>query len=173
MSALPVKFRWDGDAMVPATSFWSRKADEEFIVGQTYAMTPVGARSQQSHNHYFAVIADAWSNLPDELLEIYPTAEHLRKKALIRKGYRDEREHVCGSDAEAQRLAATIRPLDSYAIIETRGRVVRIWTAKSQSNAAMPGNGEFQASKADVLAFIDDLLGAERGTVEKHGGMAA
>jgi len=159
--------------MVPDGSFFARKADEQFVVGQAYLMEPVGGRSKVSHNHYFATIADAVENLPDELREIYPTSEHLRKKALIRKGYRDEREHVCGSDAEALRLAATIRPLDTYAIIETRGRVVRIWTAKSQSHAAMPGNGEFQQSKSDVLEFIDALLGTPTGTVEKHAARAA
>jgi len=169
----PIKMAWDGESFTPAGQYWARKADEQFVVGEHYLMAPTGGRSTVSHNHYFAAIADAHGNLPDYLLEIYPTPEHLRKKALIRKGYRDEREHVCASAAEARRLVATIRPLDDYAIIEARENVVRIWTAKSQSKPAMPSNGEFQRSKSDVLEFIDGLLGTERGTVEKHAARAA
>jgi hypothetical protein len=124
-------------------------------------------RSTNSHNHYFATITDAHETLPDELREIYPTPEHLRKKALIRKGWRDEREFVCESKAAAERLAAFMKPLDGYAIIEARESVVRVWTAKSQSKKGMPGKGEFQRSKQDVLDFIDDLLGVERGATAK------
>lgn len=169
----PLKMQWTGEAFVPVGAYWQRKADDELTVGEIYQVSPGSGRSQVSHNHYFAAISDAHSNLPDDMLEIYPTPEHLRKKALIRKGYRDEREFVCDSEAAARRLVMTIRPLDDYAIIEARGCVVRIWTAKSQSKAAMPGNKEFQQSKSDVLDFIDDLLGVDRGAVAEHAGKAA
>ena len=33
----------------------------------------------------------------------------------------------------------------------------------AKKRKAMPGKGEFQRSKQDVLDFIDNLLGVERG----------
>lgn len=163
----PIRFSWNGEALVPLGGFATRQANEHFVVGEQYKMVEHADRSINSHNHYFATIADAVETMPDELRETYPTAEHLRKKALIRKGWRDEREFVCDSKAAAARLAAFIKPLDTYAIIEHRETVVRVWTAKSQSKKAMPGKGEFQRSKQDVLDFIDDLLGVERGETAK------
>lgn len=167
MSAPPIRFAWNGDALVPAGGFATRQANEHFVVGEQYRMVEHADRSVNSHNHFFATISDAHGSLPDEFLEIYPTPEHLRKKALIRKGWRDEREFVCDSKAAAERLAAFMKPLDDYAIIEARETVVRVWTARSQSKKAMPGKGEFQRSKQDVLDFIDDLLGVERGDTAK------
>ncbi|MCK0312242.1 hypothetical protein, partial [Salmonella sp. 15E557] len=87
-------------------------------------------RSDVSHNHFFASIKNGFDNLPDDLHEDFPTTEHLRKKALIRKGYCDERSIVCASKAEALRLAGFIRPMDDYAIVTARESVVRVWTAK-------------------------------------------
>lgn len=159
----PIRFSWTGEALIPVGGFARREADEHFVVGEHYKMVEHVDRSINSHNHYFAAIADAHETMPDELREIYPTPEHLRKKALIRKGWRDEREFVCESKAAAERLAAFMKPMDGYAIIEARDTVVRVWTAKSQKKKAMPGKGEFQRSKQDVLDFIDDLLGVERG----------
>lgn len=169
MTARPIMFQWTDDGhMVPASQFHARRADEQFCVGDTYSMVQQAQRSPSSHNHFFACIATAHDSLPDELLEVYPTPEHLRKKALIRKGYRNEREYVCASAAAARDLVLTIRDLDDYAIIEARDSVVRIWTAKSQSRAAMPGNGEFQRSKAEVLDFIADLLGVDPETLGRQ-----
>lgn len=162
----PIVFQWDGEAMVPASQFWSRKADQEFVVGEVYKLVEHHDRSASSHRHYFAVIADAWRTLPDMVLEQYPTSEHLRKKALVWKGYRDERTIVAASQAEAERVAAFIKPMDDFAIVTVRDAVVRVWTAKSQSTKAM-GAKDFQQSKSDVLDFIDDLLGVERGSTAK------
>jgi hypothetical protein len=163
----PILLRYEGDGEFRVLSnYWASRADREFVVGETYKMVEHHDRSTASHNHFFASIANAHGNLPDELLEIYPSTEHLRKKALIRKGYRDEREYVCASKAAAAELVRTIRVLDDYAIIEARENVVRIWTAKSQSVKAM-GAKEFQESKTAVLDFIDNLLGVEPGATAK------
>lgn len=167
MSRAPIILRYEGDGEFRVlSSYWAARADREFVVGETYKMAEQHDRSSASHNHYFASIAKGHGNLPGELLEIYPSTEHLRKKALIRKGYRDEREYVCASKAAALELVRTIRVLDDYAIIEARENVVRIWTAKSQSVKAM-GPKEFQESKQAVLDFIDDLLGVERGATAR------
>lgn len=166
MSSAPMLFHWTGEAMVPASAFWARKADQEYVVGENYKLIEHHDRSANSHRHYFASIADAHGNLPDELLEQYPTPEHLRKRALVFKGYRDERTIVCATAAEAQRVGAFIKPMDDFAVVTVRDAVVRVWTAKSQSTKAM-GAKDFQQSKSDVLDFIDDLLGVERGSTAR------
>lgn len=163
----PITFRWNGEAMEPATGFWFAKANKEFVVGETYPMVEHHEASGKSRGHYFASIADAHGNLPDEMLDAYPTKEHLRKKALIFKGWREERLHPCRTEGEAQRLAAFVKPMDDFAVITVRDAVVRVWTAKSQSAKAM-GAKDFQRSKQDVLDFCDDLLGVERGETARN-----
>ncbi len=172
MSA-PLLFQYMGEGEFKSPSgYWARRADLTYVIGEAYKLTEHHDRSANSHRHFFAVVNDAWSTLPDEHLETYPTSEHLRKKALIWKGYRDERSIVCASAAEAARVAAFVKPMDDFAVVTVRDAVVRVWTAKSQSMKAMP-NGEFQRSKSDVLDFVADLLGVTSDDLAKNGGMAA
>src|SRR3546814_9642927 len=58
----------------------------------------------------------------------FATPDHLRRWALIRAGYRDERSIVCASKAEAQRLAAFIKPMDDYAVVLVSEAVVKVCT---------------------------------------------
>ena len=166
MTSAPIHFKWDGEAMHPVSQFWSRKADQEFVVGEQYKLVEHHDRSGASHNHYFAAVQNGFDNLPDHMRGEYPTSEHLRKKALIRTGYRNERDMVLPTKADAERVAAFMRPMDEYAIVVPVNCVVRVWTAKTQKKSAMDAR-EFQASKQDVLDFIDDLLGVERGSTER------
>lgn len=56
--------------------------------GETYKLAPFHDRSQSSHNHEFAVIADMWQSLPEKYRH-EPWAqspEHLRKYPLIMWG---------------------------------------------------------------------------------------
>lgn len=151
----PQPFRWTGSAMEPLRP---RAADRAFVIGEVYTLETVEQRSGPQHRFYFAALAEAWRNLPDALAEEYPDAETLRKKALIRTGYRDERSIVCASKAEARRIAAFIAPMDRYAIVAVSEAVVRVWTAKSQSMRAM-GKQEFGESIEAVLAFCAGLIG--------------
>lgn len=167
MSQDAVLCRYEGDGEFRTVSgFWASRADRAYVVGEVYKLVEHHDRSMNSHRHYFASINEGWKNLPDEMLDEYPTAEHLRKKALIRKGYADERSIVCASKAEAQRMAAFMRPMDDYAVVTFRDAVVRVWTAKSQSVKAM-GAKDFQQSKSDVLDFIADLLGVTTDELAK------
>src|SRR3990167_2600442 len=111
----PVHFTWDGDAMLPLWRF-KKLCDKEFVVGQSYPLTVQEERSANSHRHYFASVASAWRNLPEDVAEQYPTSEHLRKWALIKCGYADQRSIPLASKAEALRVAAFIKPMDDYAI---------------------------------------------------------
>lgn len=157
---------------MPASSFWAGKADKALVVGEVYRLVEHHDRSMNSHRHYFAVIAEAHKNLPDEMLEQYPNSEALRKKALIWKGYRDERTLVASSKAEAERMAAFIKPMDDLAVVTVRDCVIRVWTAKSRSVRAM-GNRDFQHSKNDVLDFVADLVGVDPDQLSSNAGAAA
>jgi hypothetical protein len=157
----PVKFIWDGEAMVPATGYWARQCDKQFVVGEAYRLAEAHERSQISHNHEFAFIAEAWNSLPDHLLEQYPSPEHLRKYALIRKGFATMVQHPCPTKAEAERLLAVLAGhVDKYAIVVRRDAVVTVYEAESQSYRSM-GKKRFQESKTAIMEFIGDLLGVQ------------
>lgn len=159
MSSLVLPFRWDGEAMIPARNF-AKRCDAEFTVGLTYNLEPVEERSAASHRHYFAAINEAWQNLPENQVERFPTSEHLRKWCLIRAQFAEQRQIVASSKAEALRLAAFVKPIDSYAVVTVREAVVTVWTAESQSQRAM-GKERFQASKTAVLELLALMIGTD------------
>lgn len=116
-------------------------------------------RSEISHRHEFAWLKEAWNSLPDALAADYPSAEHLRKRALINTGWCDVRDYPCASRAEAVRLAATLRAeLDDYTVVIVRDAVVRVLRAKSQSRGKMKP-ADFQASKQAILDWVAELIG--------------
>lgn len=158
MSA-PVYFEWDGEVMKPWPRFHN-VVNAEYVVGQSYPLVTVEHRSQASHNHYFARLTDLWANLPERIAVQFPSEDHLRAHALCMTGYRNERQFVCSSNAEALRLAAFLRPVNEYAIISVAGHAVVEWTAQSQSKKAM-GKDRFQKSKDDVLNYVEDLIGVK------------
>jgi hypothetical protein len=153
----PLLFRWEGDSFVPIRRH-AKDCDARFTIGEHYALEEVKERSSKSHAQYFAAVNDAWLNLPDGIAEKFPTAEHLRKHALIASGYFDKRSIQAASKAEALRLAAFIRPMDEYAIVTVSAALVEVYTAKSQSYKAM-GKAEFQASKQAVLDYVASMIG--------------
>lgn len=171
-SPFPLRFEWTGEAMRPATRYWAREADKRFVVGETYTMDELHARSKASHDHYFVVINRAWETLPDKLAAQYPNAEKLRRVGLIRTGYRDEKQYVCESDDEAMRLAVALKDtITPYQIIDIAGPVVTLFTAKSQDQRHMDKQ-EFQASKEAVLRWIGDLIGVDPTTLGQQSEAA-
>jgi hypothetical protein len=171
MSTAAILFQWSGEAMIPHPRFRA-ECDRSFVVGEEYRLAVQEHRSQANHNHYFAAIHLAWLNLPESQAERFPTEEHLRKYALIKAGYRDERSIVCNSKAEAQRIAAFIKPMDEYAVVTTFEAVVTVWIAKSQSKAAM-GKQVFQESKNKVLDVLAEMIGTQPETLTRNVGRAA
>lgn len=153
----PIPCMWTGNAFVPLERAL-RAARAEFGEGEVVPLVRHEERSMASHGHYFAALHDLWANLPEREAERFPTPDHLRRYALIHTGWRDERSIVCGSKAEAQRMAAFMVPLDPYAIVVPSEAVVRVWVAKSQSMKAM-GKADFQKSKDDVLGFVSQMVG--------------
>lgn len=172
MTPSPIIFNWNGEAMVPLNRRFAFQCDKQFVVGENYTLVQHEDRSAASHAHYFAAIAEAWRNLPEQIADRFPSPEHLRKFALVKAGYRDERTHVAATKAEALRLAAFVKPIDDFAIVTTTGMTVTVWTAKSQSVKAM-GKKDFQASKEAVLNVLADLLGVDTKTLAERGTEAA
>lgn len=172
MTPSPIIFNWNGEVMVPLNRRFAFQCDKQFVVGANYTLVQHEDRSAASHAHYFASITEAWRNLPEQMADRFPSPEHLRKFALVKAGYRDERTHVAATKAEALRLAAFIKPIDDFAIVTTSGMTVTVWTAKSQSVKAM-GKKEFQASKESVLGVLADLLGVDVKALAERGTEAA
>jgi hypothetical protein len=135
--------------------------------GEIVRFEPVEERSEVSHRHEFAFLREAWANLPEHLASEYPTAEHLRKKALIATGWCDVRDHVCGSATEARRTAAALRgELDDYTVVIVSANVVRVCRAKSQARNRMK-KADFQASKTAILEYVAGLLDVAPADLER------
>lgn len=157
--------------MVPVPRFHNL-ANARFVIGEAYTLVEHQERSSASHAHFFAAVNEGWMNLPEDQAERFPSAEHLRKYALIRTGYSDSHTLVCSSKAEAQRVAAFMRPIDEFAVVTVQGATVTRFTAKSQSYRAM-GREDFQKSKDAVLDYIASLIGVERADLASTEGKAA
>jgi hypothetical protein len=171
MPAPPILYEWHGDCMKPVGRF-AKECDRLFVIGERYKLAEHADRSQASHGHYFAALAEAWANLPEREAERHMTAEHLRKYALIKCGYADQQDFVTNSKAEAIRLAAVIGSIDEYAVVTISGNVVTRWTAQSQSMRAM-GKKAFQESKQSVLDYVAGLVGVSPDELSSNAARAA
>jgi len=151
-----IRCQWTGEGFVPTRPYMER-ADRDFVVGQLYDVDATQPRSKASHSHYFARLHEFWMNLPEGLTLEYPSAEHLRKRVLIKLGYNTQRDIVCASDKSALSLATMLREMDTYSVVEVHGQVVRLWQAKSQSAREM-NKQEFQESKQAVLDEVEAMI---------------
>lgn len=168
----PILLRYEGDGAFQSSPRGKDLCDERFVVGAYYPMMEWQDRSQATHGHMFAVITEAWRNLPESLKDEYPTPEALRKRALIQAGFFHEEIIDAGSKAAAQRVAAFARRHDDFAHVVTRGPLVVVKTAKSQSRRTMDKK-EFQRSKESVLQVVSDLLNVSPDTLIKNAERAA
>jgi len=146
--------------------------ERQFSPGEEYVLAVPEFATTASRNHYFAVLHDAWMNLPEEDAKRFPTSEYFRKWLLVKVGFAKENSIVCDSARDAKNLAVTARSLDPYAVIVVSGKIVKIYTAKSQTAASM-GKEEFQASKSAVLDLAAEMIGTTRDALAKKAGRAA
>lgn len=170
-SDLPFPFEWDGEAMRPPPGAWSLRAAARYAKGKRYLFVEQNIRSKRSHDHYFAALNDAWSNLPERLAADFPTEEHLRKYALIKTGYYHLQIDVMDTERDAQRLAVAARRHD-FEIVKVTGTAVYRFSPKSQSIAAM-GADEFQKSKQAVLDYVSGLISVSPETLAAEAGQSA
>lgn len=171
MTPAPFLCRWNGEAMEPLPRF-REKCDRDFVVGQVYRLVEFEERSTASHNHQFAWLNDAWHSLPEDLKDLYPTAEHLRKRALIEAGFYDEEAIDAGSNAAALRVAASARRWHEFSLVVVRGPVVLIRTPKSQSRRKMNA-AEFQSSKSAIMEIVAGMIGTTADQLAAEAGRAA
>ncbi len=171
MDSTFITFVWNGEAMVPQERF-AKRADQDFVVGEQYRMQVFEMRSWATHNHQFAWIGEAWLNLPENLKGAYPTPEHLRKRALIEAGYYDEEIIDVGTKSGALRVASYARSHDDFALVITRGPLVVIHKAKSQSRRVMDAK-TFQESKSKIMEIIAGMIGSSPMEIEANAGRSA
>jgi hypothetical protein len=144
--------------------------DRLFAEGQEYTIEIHEPRSNKSHAHFFAVVREAWKNLPEDAGRQHPDPEHLRKWALIKTGWSIKRNVVCETVDMAHQVAAVAGQLDESAVIVVQGTVVTIATARTQKTTG-PGamqREEFQKSKQDVLDYVASLIGVDSATLSSQ-----
>lgn len=160
MAGAPLPLVYEGQGVFRAIPRAVAACVERFGQGEVVTMEEIEERSEISHRHEFAWLREVWATLPESIAADFPSAEHLRKRALIATGWCTVRDYPCTSRAEAVRLAATLRgELDDYAAVIVSDAVVRVCRAKSQARNKMKA-ADFQASKTSVLQWVGDLIGA-------------
>jgi len=164
MAIPPINYRWqrptsDDHVMVPRGVFFSRLAERTFTSHATYRLIVAEeSASPETRRHFFACVREAWNNLPENLIDEYPSEEHLRKTALIRTGFCHHVHMILKNRAEAIRTAGQLQKTDEYAIIDLKDNVIDWFTAKSQADNAM-GKREFARSKTAVFDWLSRLIG--------------
>jgi hypothetical protein len=148
--------QWDGESFIPARRH-AKDCAARLVVGSLYMVDAEEPRSEAAHRSFFASINEAWKSLPEDEAKRFPSADHLRRYALIKAGFCRRTDVVCANNTEAMRLAAMVKGLDTYSLTTVSERVVSTWTAESQSHKSM-GKKRFTDSQNAVRDFVAGLL---------------
>ncbi len=162
----PFAYRWTGDSFEPLVHF-KKRCDETFVIGEVLWLVPHEARSPQSHRHQFAWLRNAWAMLPEDIAPLYPTPEHLRKRAMIEAGFFSEEIIEVDSPQAALRVAAYVQTRDQFQLVLVSGCNIIIRTAESQSYSSMK-NARFQETKSAMMQIIADLIGITPEELERE-----
>lgn len=169
-----IRVRYENDALIPDGNFARARVEDIFGAGEVREIDLEPQRSRASHNHAFAFIDVAWSNLPEDLREM-PWAvnrDTFRKHALIATGYCDTALIACGDERRAERMAKMVEHiaanLHGYVVVQVSGPVVYCHTPQSQSLKAM-GKERFQQSKQAILEWMAALLAVEPDDLAQMG----
>lgn len=171
MTFAPLLCEWTGEAFRPLGRY-ATEADRQLVVGERHKITEWSDRSDATHRHEFAWLREAWQNLPESIADLYPSPEHLRKRALIQAGYFNEMVIDAGSNAAAIRVSRGFMAHDEFCVAVVRGSIVAVRTAKSQSRRSMDRK-EFQASKTAIMEIVSQLLGVSPADLEHNAERAA
>lgn len=166
MTTIPIYYEWreTEQAMYALPRFRERCA-MQFRDREIYRLDIAEDPSDASRGHYFAVLKEAWKSLPEAIAPRYPSVDRLRKKALIRTGFADERTFVFDTPADAVKLSGIVQTYDEDAVVLVKGNVVHVFTAQSQSARVMKKE-RFQASKVAVLDEVSKLIGTDVTTLQ-------
>ncbi len=148
---------WDGTALIPLRKYQAI-CDRELVVGERYIAALEPLSSPASRRHFFACIHELFASWPETHPRQFTTPDSLRKWALIRCGFRTERQFATASKAEARRLATFLAAGDEYAELSVVDNVIIEWKALSQKTHSM-GREQFAKSKAETLAFLAEQVG--------------
>jgi len=164
MNPVPLTYHGEGEFRAPKA--FAKRLDAELVIGETLKWEVIHERSGASHRHFFALVNEAFENLPETIAAELPNPDALRKHCLIKAGFCDVAKIVCANDLEAILASNTLAKMDGYRICTASGNVVTVYTARSQSVKAM-GKAEFQKSKDAVLSEIGKLIGADPAELGK------
>ena len=148
---------WTGEAFLPLRKYVAI-CNASMVVGERYILGAEPLSSPASRRHFFAAIHELFSSWPEAHPRQFQTENHMRKWALIRCGFRTERQFATASKAEARRLATFLAAGDEYAELSVVDNVIIEWRALSQKSHAM-GREQFGRSKTEVLAFLAGEVG--------------
>ena len=156
MNIRPVQFLWTDDGVMKPLDRFKRRCDQQYVVGEIYALAPTEEVSQHDRGGLFAAVRKAWENLDHEFDGKFPSIEHLRKWALIEVGYQTQAEYALANEEDAMQLAIAVRKADDYARIARSGSLVVVRTAKSIAAHAIK-SAEFKVLKRKVLDLVGSL----------------
>lgn len=109
---------------------------------------------------FFAIVRDVHANLPEPLRQRFPSSEALRKHALIAAGHCDQVTLIAASEEGAVSLATFLRRKDRFAIMDIKGAILTIWTARSMSRRALL-KPQFKEVSQKALDWIQETTGID------------
>ncbi len=114
--------------------------------------------SDKARARFFAIIADAYGNMPERWRPLIASSEHLRKWVLCRIGHCDTTTTDCGSKAAAERVAVLAKQLDTFAVVEIRGALVTTMIARSIRKRVCP-KAMFMPLTEKAYAYLNEMMG--------------
>ena len=116
--------------------------------------------ADKMRQRFFAQLRDVHGNLSDEHRRRFPSSETLRKHALIAIGHCDVMTVIAGSKAAAPGVAAALKSKDHYCIIDIRGDVLTMYTARSMARRALLKK-QFHEVAEKVWAWVYEQTGID------------
>lgn len=161
-----VIYEWTGEVMRPL-ALHRELCAAEFSIGKRYKLIEFKERSHETHDHFFSVVSGYWHQWPESYDRDLPSADNLRKHALIRTGhYIQSVMHHASVEAATAYVRDSLRYVD-YAEGSIHGATTVMRIAKSQRKAVMDAT-EFQRSKQNVLEFCQAVTGIAPEDMERE-----
>lgn len=109
---------------------------------------------------FFAKLRDVHSNLSPRHAQRWPSAEVLRKHALIAAGHCDTMTVAAGSKAAVEPLVEAFKAMDRYCIVVPSGTVLTIYRARSMSRKHLL-RPQFHEVAEKCFAWIESQTGID------------
>lgn len=161
MAARPIRYQWNGYAMIPQDRF-RNYLTTYYKVGDYYDLVELELRDMSAHNAFFASLQECWNNLRERGdADLFPSPDHLRKWALTFTEFCHMDIHdECRTRKEAERLSRSlVRAVPFSRCKITDNLEVWHYIPNSQAMNAMPNNRTFAASKRAVMQVLAQRLG--------------